>query len=74
MVFDPFTGSGTTLSSAKRLGRRYIGCDISKMFIEATQIRLGMVREHRLDMDMKLDEFVMETPIETEVAEDDIEH
>lgn len=74
VVFDPFTGSGTTLSSAKRLGRRYIGCDISKMFIEATQIRLGMVREHRLDMDMKLDEFVMETPIETEVAEDDIEH
>jgi DNA modification methylase len=33
LVFDPFAGAGTTLVAAKRLGRRYFGCDISPTYV-----------------------------------------
>ena len=41
MVADFFCGSGTTLVSAKRLNRQYIGCDINKDAIEITNKRLN---------------------------------
>ncbi len=40
IVADFFCGSGTALVVAKELGRRYIGCDISKKAIEITNKRL----------------------------------
>lgn len=46
MVFDSFCGCGTTISSAQNLGRRWLGCDISKEAIKV--IRKRMAKEHQL--------------------------
>lgn len=43
IVFDPFVGSGTTAKMAKLLGRHYLGCDISKEYVELAQKRLAKV-------------------------------
>ena len=40
-VLDPFCGSGTTLVSAKLLGRNYIGIDINKDAVEISKKRLA---------------------------------
>ncbi len=40
LVFDPFVGSGTTAVAAKKNGRKYIGCEISKRYWQITQKRL----------------------------------
>lgn len=32
LVFDPFMGSGTTAVAAKKNGRKYLGCEISKKY------------------------------------------
>ncbi|RLG57105.1 MAG: site-specific DNA-methyltransferase [Candidatus Hydrothermarchaeota archaeon] len=62
IVADFFAGSGTTLAVAEKLGRRWIGCDLSKYAIQATRKRLldipgckpfkilnlGMYQKHKL--------------------------
>lgn len=40
LVADFFCGSGTTLAVAKKLGRRWIGCDLSRYAIHVTRKRL----------------------------------
>jgi len=40
VVADFFCGSGTTLSVAEKLGRRWIGCDLSRYAIHTTRKRL----------------------------------
>jgi len=40
LVLDFFCGSGSTLATAEKLGRRWIGCDIGKLAIYTTQKRL----------------------------------
>lgn len=40
IVADFFCGSGTTLAVAEKLGRRWIGCDLSKYAIHITRKRL----------------------------------
>jgi DNA modification methylase len=40
IVADLFCGSGTTLAVAERLGRRWIGCDLSRYAIHTTRKRL----------------------------------
>ena len=40
VILDPFVGSGTTAAVAKKLGRKYIGIDMSKAYIEMANRRI----------------------------------
>ena len=40
IILDPFCGSGTTCVTAKKLGRRYIGIDISPEYCEIARERI----------------------------------
>lgn len=50
LVADFFSGSGTTISSAESLGRRWIGVDSNEDAIEITKKR--MKRDHNLDIEV----------------------
>jgi DNA modification methylase len=43
LVLDPFAGSGTTLAVAKKLGRHYLGYELSKQYAEQTKNRLHSI-------------------------------
>jgi len=45
IVLDPFVGSGTTPVMAKKLGRRYIGIDISPEYVKMAKDRLRNIPE-----------------------------
>ena len=46
LLLDCFSGSGTTVVAAQKLGRRWIGCDINKGAIQTTAKRLqGVIAE-----------------------------
>ena len=40
IVLDPFTGSGTTLAVAKKLGRQFVGYELSKEYAANAKSRL----------------------------------
>ncbi|NOT01227.1 MAG: site-specific DNA-methyltransferase [Phycisphaerales bacterium] len=42
-VLDPFGGSGTTLATAKKLDRRYVGFELSKDYVANIRKRLGSI-------------------------------
>ncbi|MBN1816712.1 MAG: site-specific DNA-methyltransferase [Sedimentisphaerales bacterium] len=43
IVLDPFVGSGTTAVTAKKLGRRFVGLDISETYVENARKRVSEV-------------------------------
>lgn len=45
IVADFFCGSGTTMSVAEKLGRRWIGCDLSRFAIQVSRKRLLEIRD-----------------------------
>jgi site-specific DNA-methyltransferase (adenine-specific) len=52
VVLDPFSGSATTLATAKKLGRQFVGFDLSKEYVKQGRERLkGIRRGDRLNGD-----------------------
>ncbi len=43
LVLDPFSGSGTSLAVAKKLGRRFIGFDISPEYVQRATDRIAAI-------------------------------
>lgn len=43
VVFDPFTGSGTTLAVAARLKRKWLGTELSKDYAKRAQKRIELI-------------------------------
>jgi len=43
LVLDPFVGSGTTLAVAKKLGRHFVGCELSKDYVKGIKRRLAQI-------------------------------
>jgi hypothetical protein len=43
VVLDPFVGSGTTCLVAKKLGRRFVGIDLSEEYVQMARRRVGTV-------------------------------
>ena len=44
LVFDPFVGSGTSLAVAKKLGRRFLGTELSADYAKYATHRLKMIK------------------------------
>ena len=45
LVIDPFAGSGTTLAVAKKLGRKWLGCELSEEYVRAATERVEGLEE-----------------------------
>jgi len=43
LVLDPFSGSGTTLAVAKKLGRDFVGCELSEDYVTYATDRLEKI-------------------------------
>src|SRR5579884_3178560 len=64
LVLDPFAGSGTTLAVARRLGRHYVGCELSEEYAQAVRQRLAAIAPEA----QKAESAAAEGPSEVKVA------
>jgi len=48
VVFDPFVGTGTTAVAAKRLGRKYIGIDLDKKYVDIARKNIDKTIETKI--------------------------
>jgi DNA modification methylase len=48
IVLDPFAGTGTTLQAAKKLGRHYLGCDISPNYVWLCKLGLKRINNGKM--------------------------
>ena len=46
-VLDPFSGSGTTTAAAYRLGRNFVGIEISKKYVKQSEKRLESLKKRK---------------------------
>ncbi len=53
LVLDPFNGSGTTTVTAKKLGRRYCGIELSEDYAQKARERIQAVSPRRNGMDTR---------------------
>ena len=49
MILDPFMGSGTTAVSALKLGRRFVGMDISADYCQVARHRIQSLSVNSVD-------------------------
>ncbi len=63
IVLDCFCGSGTTLKSAHKLGRKWIGIDNSKLAIEITEKKLLEIKEDLFIEKVKYDKINLEKEV-----------
>ena len=47
LVLDPFLGSGTTAVAAEELGRRWIGIEKNKKYVDLTKNRIDVLRNNK---------------------------
>jgi len=52
-VFDPFCGCGTTIHAAEKLGRKWIGIDVTILAIQLIQNRLTTAFSGKTDYEVK---------------------
>jgi len=80
LVLDPFCGSGTTLRTAKDLGRRAVGVDVSRRYCAMSADRcrqqllfhteFGAAAQTGLDQGSSLSSFVTNVPPDNQRVED----
>lgn len=51
VVLDPFMGSGTTAVVSKKLGRKYLGCELNPEYIKIAERRLYCLGDSLFDID-----------------------
>jgi len=51
VILDSFSGSGTTLAVAQKLGRKWIGCDINMGAVQTTTKRLAQIVDEQIKKD-----------------------
>lgn len=73
LVFDPFVGSGTTLTVARRLKRHWLGCELSEQYATRAEERImATTQNHPSPAKPKYRKTKTDTPDTKQVATDEL--